>query len=100
VAARVVEGLQEIAAGEDESAAVARFRDAVEEITDLHRGEDVLVFSHTDVMALVIPRLSGNVRADLARGRSLPPCVPVRVDVDADGWRLDSWPGADDLTPA
>jgi probable phosphoglycerate mutase len=99
VASRVVDGLQGLDPAEGEPAAVARFQAAVEEIADLHRGEDVLVFSHGDVMSLVIPMLSGNVRADLADGHRLPPCVPVRVDVDADGWRLDSWPAADDAAP-
>lgn len=83
--------------GEDGHAVVARFRDALGEIADLHRGEDVLVFSHGGVMSLVIPRLAGNVRSDLARRRHLPSCKPARVDVDADGWRVVSWPGTDDI---
>ena len=83
---------------EDGHAVVKRFKEALEQIADTHRGETVLVFAHGGVMSLVIPRLSANARNDLAAQRFLPNCVPVEVEVDADGWRVVSWPGSTDRT--
>ena len=77
---------------EDGQAVVKRFAGAIEEIADTHRGETVLVFTHGGVISLVIPRLSVNVRNDLGAQRVLPHCAPVEVEVDADGWRVISWP--------
>jgi probable phosphoglycerate mutase len=81
---------------ENGHAVVKRFKQALEAIADLHRGETVLVFTHGGVMSLVVPRLSADVRNDLAAQRFLPNCVPAEVDVDADGWRIVSWPGSTD----
>jgi 2,3-bisphosphoglycerate-dependent phosphoglycerate mutase len=80
--------------GEDGHTVMKRFKEALEDIADTHRGETVLVFTHSGVMSLVIPMLSVNVRNDLAAQRFLPNCVPAEVEVDADGWRVVSWPGA------
>jgi probable phosphoglycerate mutase len=77
-------------------AVLKRFAKAIEEIADIHRGETVLVFTHSGVMSLVIPRLSVNMRNDLAAQRIPHNCAPVEVEVNADGWRLMSWPGVTD----
>lgn len=77
---------------------VKRFKESLEEIADIHRGETALVFTHGGAMSLVIPRLSVNVRNDLAAQRFLPNCVAAEVEVDADGWRILSWPGTTDRT--
>lgn len=77
---------------------VKRFKESLEEIADNHRGETTLVFTHGGAMSLVIPRLSVNVRNDLAAQRFLPNCVAAEVEVDADGWRILSWPGTTDRT--
>lgn len=77
---------------EDGRAVVKRFTEALDHIADTHRGETVLVFTHIGVMSLVIPRLSVNVHNDLAAQHFLPSCVPAEVDIDADGWRIVSWP--------
>ena len=77
---------------EDGHAVVRRFAQALGEIADTHRGETVLVFTHSGVMSLVIPRLALNVRNDLAAQRIPHSCAPVEVAVDADGWRVISWP--------
>jgi probable phosphoglycerate mutase len=77
---------------EDGHAVVRRFRQALETIADSHRGETVLVFSHGGVMSLAIPRLAVNLRAESAVPWSLPHCVAAEVEVDADGWRVVSWP--------
>ena len=92
-----VDGLAELAVGDldgDGHGVVSRFRDAIEAIADVHRGETVLVFTHGAVMALVVPRVSANMRNVLAAQRLPPSCVPVEIEVDADGWRLMSWPRA------
>jgi 2,3-bisphosphoglycerate-dependent phosphoglycerate mutase len=81
---------------EDGHVVVKRFRKALQEIADIHRGETVLVFSHGGAMSLTIPRLSVNVRNDLAAQRFLPGCAAAEVEVDADGWRIVSWPGSAD----
>lgn len=93
----VADGLQEFCpGGEDGRAVVKRFTDALDQIADTHRGETVLVFTHRAVMSLAIPRLSVNVRNDLAAQQFLPNCVPAEVQVDADGWRVVSWPFSTD----
>lgn len=79
---------------EDGHAVVTRFKGALDEMADRHRGETVLVFTHGGAMSLAIPRLSVNLRNDLAAQRFLPNCVPAEVEIDADGWRVVTWPGA------
>jgi len=71
------------------------FEEAIEDIADTRRGETVLVFTHGAVMSLAVARLSSNVRNDVAAPRSSPGCVVAEVQVDADGWRLVSWPSGD-----
>jgi len=78
--------------GETGHEVVARFGEALQRLADQHRGEQVVVFSHSGVMALVIPRLSVNVRGDLAARQPLPCCSPVTLEIDADGWWVRDWP--------
>lgn len=92
-----VDGLAELTVGDldgDGHAVVSRFRGALEAIADVHRGETVLVITHGAVMALVVPRVSANVGNMPAAQRLPPSCVPAEIEVDADGWRLMSWPRA------
>ena len=101
----VVEALDETLAGDleamDESAAgdpaEVRFRDAVEDLADVHRGETVLLLVHGEALAWV-RRISVNGPSSSARQVLLPRCVPAEVEVDADGWRLKSWPVGSDGT--
>ena len=81
---------------EDGHTVVKRFKGALDEIADRHRGETVLVFTHGGAMSLAIPRLSANLRNDLAAQRFLSSCVAAEIEVDADGWRVVTWPGATD----
>ena len=97
LASVVVDGLQDFSAGDLEAASLhdeRRFAVAIGEIADVHRGETVLVFSHGGAMSPAIPRLSVNVGNNLAGQGFLPNCAVAEVEVDADGWRLVSWPGA------
>ena len=73
-----------------------RYREALQAIADQFRGETVLVFSHGGVMSFALPRISGNVRDDLAVARFLPNCAVAEVSVDGDGFEVLSWPGSTD----
>ncbi len=75
---------------------LTRFREALQAIADQFRGETVLVFSHGGVMSFVLPRISGNVRDDLAAAKFLPNCAAAEVSVDGDGFEVLSWPGSSD----
>jgi len=79
---------------EDGHFVVKRFTEAIGEIADTHRGETVLVFTHGGAMSLAIPRVAVNAGNDVAAQRFLPDCGVAEVEVDADGWRLVSWPGS------
>lgn len=72
---------------------VERYREALNDLADRHRGESVLVMSHGGVMSLAIPHLGRNVRNDLARQSFVPNAVPALVAVDSDGFEIVSWPG-------
>ncbi|WP_435203220.1 histidine phosphatase family protein [Janibacter sp. GS2] len=89
----VVAGLEEIGDDEEEGAVLARCRDALEELSDAHRGEGVLVFSHPRVMAVALLALADTVPPGARTADQLPPALAARVDVDADGIRILSWPG-------
>lgn len=85
-----------IPGGESGQQALDRYRGALEEIADLHRGETVLVFSHGGVMSFCLPRLGDNVRDDLAAQMFLPNCAVAELSMDADDVTILSWPGSAD----
>jgi broad specificity phosphatase PhoE len=85
-----------IPGGERGDEVVARYREALQSIADQFRGETVLVFSHGGVMSFALPRISGNVRNDLASAAFLPNCAVAEVSVDGDGFAVHSWPGSAD----
>lgn len=78
----------------DHQRVIKRFGGAIGSIADTHRGESVLVFTHSAVMTLVIRWLSFNMNVGLEGRLFLPNCAVAEVQVDADGWRLLSWPSA------
>lgn len=82
-----------IPGGETGASVIERYRSALMEIADQHRGETVLVFSHGGVMSFVLPRLGGSVRTDLSTAYYLPNCGIAEVTVNADGFEVLSWPG-------
>ena len=86
--------------GESGADLVARFGSAIEEVADSYRGETVVVISHGGVMAVAIPRLAGRATPDLLAARWMPHCAIARVEVDADGWALQHWPGSADPATA
>lgn len=85
-----------IPGGESGSDVLTRYRGALEEISDQHRGETVLVFSHGGVMSFAIPRMGRNVRNDVAAQPFLPNCAVAEVSIDADDVTVVSWPGSGD----
>ena len=85
-----------IPGGESGVEVVTRYREALQAIADLHRGETTLVFTHGGVMSFVVPRLSGNVRDDLAEQKFLPNCAVAELSVDEGGFEVLSWPGSAD----
>jgi len=85
-----------IPGGESGDGVVERYRGALEEISDQHRGETVLVFTHGGVMSFCLPRLGRNVRNDLAAQMFLPNCAVAEISIDADDVTVHSWPGSAD----
>ncbi len=85
-----------IPGGESGEQALDRYRSALEEIADQHRGETVLVFTHGGVMSFGLPRLGRNVRNDLAAQLFLPNCAVAEISIDADDVTVVSWPGSAD----
>jgi len=71
---------------------VAEFREALQELADLHRGETVLVLTEGRVISAAVPSLAGNLSTSYARERPLPAATPVRLEVGDDGWRCVDWP--------
>ncbi len=73
--------------GESGTELVARARDVLGEIADLHPGETVLVVSHGGLLYLAVTAL-GHMDATPAR---LGNCDLIEVAVDADGWACTAW---------
>lgn len=93
VAVRVREDLSEPSAGERGHEVVARVRAELETVSDLHRGESVLVVSQGGVVTATVADLAQNLRRHRTPGRPLGPCALVEVAADADGWWVRSWAG-------
>lgn len=82
-----------VAGGESGREVLTRLRLVVEEISDLHRGETVLVVAHAGIIRLgvhALARLAPGVRT----GR-LGPGGAVEIEVDADGMLCTSWDHVD-----
>lgn len=67
---------------------IERMRSALEEIADVHRGEDVLVVCHGGLLRLGVPALA---RMTGIEARRINNCDTIEVDVDGDGWVCRSW---------
>lgn len=74
-----------------------RMRVVLEEIVDQHRGEAVLVVSHSGAIMTSVPELLGRPRR-LAWDLDLPGGGFVALERDADGWRELPQPGANITT--
>lgn len=83
------DGLQDCSPEESDDAVVARLRPVVEELSDLYRGETVLVVTHGDLIRRGVRRL-----ARMAPGIRPDPVGPggtVEIQVDADGILCSAW---------
>lgn len=90
-----------IPGGESGAEVISRYRRALGEIADQHRGETVVVVSHGGVMSFCLPRLASNVSDDLAAQRPLPNCALAEVEVGDNGdVVVRSWPGSGNLPVA
>jgi broad specificity phosphatase PhoE len=76
--------------GESGAEVVARHREQLEEIADLHRGETVLVVGHQTALGIVVPTLTG-VDVAWARENELANTESIELEHDADGWVLRRW---------
>jgi hypothetical protein len=70
----LVQGLDEDAAG---------FTEAIDGISDIHRGESVVVFVPGDVIAQATPLAAQRHSPDEASSET----AVIEIEVDADGWR-------------
>lgn len=77
--------------GETGSDVVRRVGTELESASDQHRGETVLVVSHSVSMSLALSRLATNVTDDFAVGKPIHHAGRCELAVDADGWVLRSW---------
>jgi probable phosphoglycerate mutase len=86
-------GLMEVrfAGGESGVEVVARHRAQLDEISDLHRGETVLVVGHQTALGIVVPTLARGLTPAWARDHELSNTDSVELDRDADGWVLRRW---------
>lgn len=81
--------------GENGGEVIARYREQLTEIADLHRGETVLVVTHQTATCVALPALSDNLRSSFAREHELGNGQAAEVMVDGDGWRITRWAGRD-----
>lgn len=90
---RVRDGLREAADGESPEQVRARVTEELQGIVDLHRGETVLVVSHSGAVRSAVPQLAGNLPDDYGAAHEPAPCAVTEVAVDGDGWLVRSWAG-------
>lgn len=81
--------------GENGAEVVARYRDQLAEIADLHRGETVLVVTHQTATCIALPALADNLPSSYARDHELGNGQAAELMVDGDGWRVTRWAGED-----
>ncbi len=89
----------EVDGGESGAAVVSRFRESLQEIADMHRGETVVVVSHGGTMCLAVPRCATDVASDYARAHPMPNCGVAEISIGDHAWSLEQWPGDPDRGP-
>jgi probable phosphoglycerate mutase len=77
--------------GESGTEVVARHREQLEEIADLHRGETVLVVGHQTALGIVVPTLAQNLTTAWAQDNEPANTESVELENDADGWMVRRW---------
>jgi broad specificity phosphatase PhoE len=77
--------------GESGDDVLARHRDQLEEIADLHRGETVLVIGHQTALGFVVPQLVPGLSREWVLDHELANTESIELENDADGWGLRRW---------
>lgn len=78
--------------GESGDDVVARYRGALAEIADLHRGETVLVVGHQTAASIALAVLGGGALSrEYAESHQLRNAEAAELVVDGDAWKLESW---------
>lgn len=77
--------------GESGGEVVARYRDVLDEIADLHRGETVLVVAHQMATRVAVPALAANLTASYAATHELGNGESLELHLDDDGGRVTRW---------
>lgn len=80
-----------IPGGESGEDVVERYTAVLDEISDAHRGESVLVVSHGGVMCMALSAVARNLALSHSRDLPMPNCGVVALEGDADGWVARSW---------
>lgn len=74
--------------GESGSEVIARMHETLTEISDIHRGETVLVISHGGALRLAVSALTRMTGIEPAR---LTHCGTVEIEMDSDDWVCRAW---------
>ncbi|HET7387508.1 MAG TPA: histidine phosphatase family protein [Nocardioidaceae bacterium] len=82
-----------IPGGESAREICARVAGELETIVDEHRGEAVLVVGHGGALRVSVPQLAVNLPGGYGADHDLEHCDVVSIEVDADGWAVQSWGG-------
>lgn len=77
--------------GESGADVVARFRDELGAIADLHRGETVLVVTHQTAGSIALSVFAGNLSRAWCEEHQLRNTETAEVVVDSDDWQLTRW---------
>ena len=85
--------------GESGHQVVARYAAALTEITDLHRGETVVVVGHENAVSVALPALAHHVVPTVPDRRRLGHCEWAELVIDDDDWALTRW-GDVEVRPA
>lgn len=72
---------------------VARVSAVLGTVVDEHRGETVLVVSHSGALQLTLPTLTATIKDVWDAERQLGYCAQVEILADADTWRCVTWAG-------
>jgi broad specificity phosphatase PhoE len=70
---------------------VARYREELAAITDIHRGETVLVVAHQQAATIALPLLADNVSRAWSPEHPLDSAESAELVIDSDAWRLSRW---------
>jgi probable phosphoglycerate mutase len=80
--------------GESGVEVVTRYAATLAEISDLHRGETVVVVAHQTASCIALPSLARNVTPSVADRHRLDDGQVAELVIDSDDWALTRWGAA------